>query len=479
MVETLRAHTQMILHQYFLNDCERPLGESGEEKVGEKRGRLQSMIQRLNRFDFDPPVGFLKLMSEARNYSYPQFELRRAKNKGVATNCLRSAFGKYMSGPTWASLPPGRKFNLQESKLEVSDLYLVQVRGDQRCSHLRFNQFLGVVVELPFGTLRDLRVFLEFHNYNILKHAFINNQIWDSPKPVSSMPTYVLVGNKEQRTYPGDSVVNIPIPFFNQHRPGNQSFVERGYPYVNYIVHETLDNFAQLDSEYIDLGLVVFLHGHLDRTIKKGLQDQSDKLRKLTKDLTASNDKLAEEIESFQNTITEIQELAHDLPEIEMMGKRLTQKYTSPKPSLPSVFQIVNEDNKEFLQYSVEAVVNGAKVLQDLFIVLFEKRSEQYRSRMENMVKILSGFGVVVVAQTIVPRDDALSFFKGLGLSTSITAHANYFYSWTLLGLGLIAVLLAWSLFGSSPREQGWRTAILLIAASMPIFILFVLWFAP
>jgi hypothetical protein len=251
--------------------------------------------------------------------------------------------------------------------------------------------------------------------------------------------------------------MDIPTPIYDLHTPTRKSCVERGYPYVNYIVHERVDNFIQYEYEYVDLGLAVFLHGYLDRDIKQRLQTQADGLTKLMGSLDgADEEKLSEDFKSFRKTAAEAAKISGAVPEIEMMGRRLTEKYSSPNPRLLSIFQMIAGDNKEFLENSVGAVVQGTKALQDLFLVLFEKRSEEHRGRIESFLKVISAFAVVMVLKEIWLRDDAQSVFTRVGSvlarwhlrwPSMIGVHPGYFYSSFLIGAGLSAVLGLYIIF--------------------------------
>lgn len=268
--------------------------------------------------------------------------------------------------------------------------------------------------------------------------------------------------------------MDIPTPIYDLHTSTRKSCVERGYPYVNYIVHERVDNFIQYEYEYVDLGLAVFLHGYLDRDIKQRLQTQADGLTKLMGSLDgADEEKLSEDFKSFRKTATEAAKISGAVPEIEMMGRRLTEKYSSPNPRLLTIFQMIAGDNKEFLENSVGAVVQGTKALQDLFLVLFEKRSEEHRGRIESFLKLISAFAVVMVLKEIWLRDDAQSVFTRVGAvlarwhlrwPSMITVHPGYFYSSFLIGAGLSAVLGLYIIFDERWKLHWFKRILALLA---------------
>jgi hypothetical protein len=472
------AHTQILLYQYFKNDSEDPLAFKNRQYPNQEQAskQLDRMIQGLNTLGFNPPVELVSRRDEhkePRNYSYPQFTVCSPVTDGphsLVSVALRESVQKYLD------LNPGA-FKFAGSDPWVSQTRLITVRPDQKADHLNFNQFLALMVELPFGDLANLRSFLEKHNYLVLKTEFLRERVWHWKKgdTESSMPTYVFVGRAEDEgSAVGEWVMDIPTPIYNLHTPTRKSCVERGYPYVNYIVHERAEDFIQYHYEYVDLGLAVFLHSYLDRDIKQRLQTQAVGLTKLMESLDgADEEKLSEDFKTFRKTATEVAKISGTVPEIEMMGRRLTEKYSSPNPWFPSIFQMIAGDNKEFLESSVGAVVQSTKVLQDLFLVLFEKRSEEHRKRIlqfekqseehrkriEDFLKVISAFAVVMVLKEIWRSKDApkvftqmATFLQGWNGPPILAAHPGYFYSFSLVGAGLAAVLWLYLMF-----EERWN----------------------
>src|ERR1022692_2120959 len=101
------AHTQILLYQYFKNDSEDPLAftsRSDQKQDQPKRKenaqtQLNRMIEALNALNFEPKVELLDPppKDSLRNYSYPQFEVRRARDDGkasLATQALKAAVNK-------------------------------------------------------------------------------------------------------------------------------------------------------------------------------------------------------------------------------------------------------------------------------------------------------------------------------------------------------------------------------------------------
>jgi hypothetical protein len=479
------VHTQILLYQYFKNDSKDPLAFQNRQYPNQERApkqhqdqaseQLKRMIEGLNALGFNPPVELVSRRDEdkePRNYSYPQFTVCSPVTDGphsLVSVALREAVQKYLDSH------PGA-FEFAGGHPWVSQTRLITVRPDQKADHLDFNQFLAVVVELPFGDRDNLRSFLEKHNYLVLKREFLRERVWQWKKgdTESSMPTYVLVGREDESPGVGGWVMDIPTRVYNPHTvdPSKTSFVERGYPYVNYIVHERVKHFIQYDYEYVDLGLAVFLHSYLDRDTKGRLQAQANKLTKLMEHAEEADEgKLEEELVEFRKTATEVAKISNAIPEIEMMGRRLTQKYLSPKAKCPTIFQIVNGDNKEFLENSVRAVVQGTKVLQDLFLVTFQQQSEKHRRRVENFLKVISGFAVVLVLKEIWRIEDAATVFTTIGSvlarwhwPSTISAHPHYFYSAFLCGAGLFAILWLYLLF-----EEKWELDWLAVTLALSV----------
>jgi hypothetical protein len=497
------AHTQILLYQYFKNDSEDPLAfkdrldpkQEHAQTHQEATDQLNRMIKGLKDLGFGLPAALPPKLERLRNYSYPQFEVLRATNDARASpvsQALKEAVKNYQR--KYRKSHSAEAFQFAGEDPWVSATVLISVRNDQNARHLNFNQFLALVVELPFGDLRNLRLFLEKHNYGVLKNEFLFG-LWglkergEVREEVSSMPTYVFVGRAEEEgSAVGEWVMDIPTPIYNLHTPTRKSCVERGYPYVNYIVHERAEHFIQYDYEYVDLGLAVFLHSYLDRDIKQRLQTQAVGLTKLMESLDgADEEKLSEDFKSFRKTATEVAKISGTVPEIEMMGRRLTEKYSSPNPRLPSIFQTIAGDNKEFLESSVGAVVQSTKVLQDLFLVLFEKRSEEHRRRVESFLKVISAFAIVVVIKEIWRREDAKPLFARIGTlltgrhwPSMVSAHPGYFYSSFLFGVGLAAVLWLYLAFEERSKlhafEVRWklRGLIVTLALSAPLVLPFI-----
>lgn len=483
------AHTQILLFQYFKNDRDDPLaykrsGIPREEAREEALKRLSKMVKSLSAVGF-PEVELLAKSGEPRNYSYPQFEVREAQVKGLnsLSLALQEEIEKYLKSNQGA-------FQLADSPC-VSAAHLITVRKDQKADHLNFNQFLALVVELPFTDLRSLRSFLERHNYEVLKNRFLNAKVWGEPNfNVSSMPTYVFVGSKNESPALGTWVMDNPVPVYNQHSPsaGKQSDVERGYPYVNYIVHERASGLIACEYDYVDLGLAVFLHGYLDRDTKKKLQEQADQLIELMDSNGWDEGGTEERLAKFRKTATEVAKISNNIPEIEMMGRRLTQKYSSPNRKLQTIFQMVDGDNREFLENSVRAVAQGTKVLQDLFLVdfeqqrqEFERRHEEYRGRIENFIKVISAFAIVVVLKEIWPREtakEAVTTLKSFMMAHELhwpmvfVDHPEYFHSSFLVGAGLFAVIVLYLVL-----DDKWKPSWSKILTGGPILASVIVWF--
>jgi len=480
------AHTQVLLFQYFKNDRDDPLAcsISGVDQK-EASNRLNKMVESLNALGFDQAVQLLAKSAKPRNYSYPQFEVCKARVDGPNSPlsvALQEEVREYLKSDQGAFQLAGAPW--------VSTTRLITVRQDQKAEHLNFNQFLALVVELPFADLESLRSFLEKHNYIVLKKRFLNTRVWRDPNfDVSSMPTYVFVGNKNESLAVETWVMDNPVPVYNQHSPspGKRSDVERGYPYVNYIVHERASGLIACEYEYVDLGLVVFLHGYLDRDTKERLQAQADQLIGLMDASEPDEEETEAQLTKFRKAATEVARISNNIPEIEMMGRRLTQKYSSPNRMLQTIFQMVDGDNREFLENSVRAVAQGTKVLQDLFLVDFEKRHqefearhEEHRNRVEHFLKIISAFAVVVVLKEFWPRENAEnvmttanSFMAAHGCHwpRMIVGHPGYFYSCFLVGAGLFAMLALYVIL-----DDEWKPGWSKILTIVPILVSVGIW---
>jgi len=295
-----------------------------KDSLGPEERAFADLLERLG---FDIFSALEMGGSKRSKYSYP--DLYRFDPSAEIQTQLRAEFDEFV-----------KDFRLDK-------IYVVYVA--QLSPHLGFTAAL--TMQLSSGTLKSgeaLRSYLKPEGASRSRfHAEMDNLLaakwWH--KKLMALPLIVFSDDEEPVVNPG---IEAQVPTAKR----MVSF-ERGFPYISYIIHATMEEALPSESHHNDLALLMaspfFIESNVFQKTRKYRGDVLEAMKALSRNdvgLAAT---------TYQDAWTDFEPVQSLLPATRTALERITQKYP-----LPSFFAFIADDNRCLIDYFAEPAMQIA-----------------------------------------------------------------------------------------------------------------------
>ena len=179
---------------------------------------------------------------------------------------------------------------------------------------------------------------------------------------------------------------------------GQTARLERGFPYVSYVVHASLDSSLPGKIHRCDLALLMALPGFVERNLDLMVMSYRKELKAVQVSLEKKKFEKAERTyNKAWNSFERVQEVA---PRTRAAVQRILQKYPGK-----SLFAAVAKDNVKLIEFTVTPAIAATEQVRANIQAFAQQKLQQSVRRMQFLTTFLTG---ILVAGTAVTAYEAV-----------------------------------------------------------------------
>ena len=331
--------------------------DTGDKDEQESREKFKGFLQ--DRLDLKDLLGAKN--TKISKFSYPDLHCHHPAEKGQ----LQAEFAQ------------------QTTLCDLKDIYVVHVRNPS--PQIGFTVSVAMVLSFRTAEIEELKKYLTPGQGSRSPFHIEMDAVWK--RWVGKRRTIPVVlfcpdESDSQTAWARQGVFSMPTPA--QLIAGETIRVERGFPYVSYIVHSRHEIAVREDIHRCDFALLTALPSFIEKQMEL-VTDYRKELNKVL-DLLNSPDKFSEAQRKYTAEWMRFEEIQRLVPITVAAVQRIVQKY--PEPSL---YAIIANDNIALIEATVAAAITATEQVRSNLHSVAQQKLQQSTNTLHESMNTLQG----------------------------------------------------------------------------------------